>query len=116
MENKSSSNPANEALKRLFQADQKARERISHAREEANRLKDEARREGEEQVEKAKKEARAEAEEIIAEVGVDDDTDGEKSSAGREDFDEWEQPGKENLEQAVQFLVNWVTARNTDDF
>jgi len=100
-------------LEQLIEAERRARERVDRAREEADSIIKDAKREADSLVDKAKEEAQAEADKMVEEAKKQTKEEtGEIGSTSDTDVDKVEtlrSRAQENMAQAVNFLVNWVT-------
>lgn len=101
-----------EIIHKLLNAERENRENVSAARQKADDKVDQAKEDAKAKIEEAKQKARSEADQMLDEAKQE--TDGAASSTGgasgaAPNLDTMRQHAKENMNQAVEFLTNWVS-------
>ncbi len=95
-------------IRQLFDADRNARQNVENARREAESTIEAARNRAEEMVNRARKEAQSEADALVEASEAEQATGASDESP---DIQVLRRHARDNMNRAVDFLVDWVTAK-----
>ena len=108
-------------LRELLEADRRARRRVARAREKADRMRQDAETEADSIENEARQAAAKEADRLIQEARKESEARENSQSApavfsllGPTDVESLQETARANKERAVDFLVGWITAVETD--